>query len=125
MTPVMIVSRRRHLASWQFPVGRVLFQDSIYQMTGSQRPKNLRKYFSLLTDKPETYLFVHRFLYALTICVDACFRFKNRLRSSDAKDPTLGPGWSYMIDHGPYQEHIKKYANEEEVSPNQHRCYII
>ncbi|KAF7974192.1 hypothetical protein HWV62_13237 [Athelia sp. TMB] len=47
---------------------------------------------------------------------DACFRFKNRLRSSDAKDPTLGPGWAYFVDHGPYLEHCKKYATEEEMS---------
>ncbi|KAF7973147.1 hypothetical protein HWV62_15919 [Athelia sp. TMB] len=56
------------------------------------------------------------FIYWLTLANDACFRFKNRLRSSDAKDPTLGPGWSYFVDHGPYLEHCKKYASEEEMS---------
>ncbi|KAF7980030.1 hypothetical protein HWV62_40156 [Athelia sp. TMB] len=56
------------------------------------------------------------FLYWLTVAKDACFRFKNRLRSSDAKDPTLAPGWSYFVDHGPYLEHCKKYATEEEMS---------
>ncbi|KAF7969254.1 hypothetical protein HWV62_27842 [Athelia sp. TMB] len=57
-----------------------------------------------------------QFLYVLVVCVDACFRFKNRMRSNDNKDPTLGPGWSYMLDHDPYLQHIKKYASEAEIS---------
>lgn len=62
----------------------------------------------------------YSFIYWLTLASDACFRFKNRLRSSDAKDPTLGPGWSYFVNHGPYLEHCKLYATEEEVM-----CHVI
>ncbi|KAF7974572.1 hypothetical protein HWV62_11944 [Athelia sp. TMB] len=57
-----------------------------------------------------------QFLYILIVCIDACFWFKNRLRSSDEKDPTLGPGWAFMVDHGPYLDHVKKYATEKEIS---------
>lgn len=60
-------------------------------------------------------MYIHRFLYWLVVCADACFRLKNRLRSSDAKDPTLGPGFAVMVDHGPYVDHIKKYVDQAEV----------
>lgn len=70
--------------------------------------------FTFFSAQPDLHV-SGRFLYALIVCIDTCFRFKNRLRSSDEKDPTLGPGWSYMVDHGPYIEHVKKYASEAEV----------
>ncbi|KAF7983602.1 hypothetical protein HWV62_20507 [Athelia sp. TMB] len=56
------------------------------------------------------------FIYWLSLAKDACFRFKNRLRSSEAKDPTLGAGMAYFVDHGPYLEHCKNHASEEEIS---------
>lgn len=56
-----------------------------------------------------------RFLYFLLLCADACYRFKNRLRSSETKDPTLGPGWAFFNDHGPYLDFVKQYASQEEV----------
>ncbi|KZP14615.1 hypothetical protein FIBSPDRAFT_979972 [Athelia psychrophila] len=55
-------------------------------------------------------------LYTLIICIDTCFRLKNKLRSNDAKSPTLGPGWAYMVNHAPYLEHVKQYTNQEELS---------
>lgn len=58
---------------------------------------------------------MYRFLYCLLLCADACFRLKNRMRSSDFKDPTLGPGWSYFGDNEPYIGFIKNYVDQEEV----------
>ncbi|KAF7971009.1 hypothetical protein HWV62_22275 [Athelia sp. TMB] len=58
----------------------------------------------------------NRWLYALIICMDACFRLQNRSRSSDAKDPTLGPGWATFIDDAPYHEHLKNYIHKDEIS---------
>ncbi|KAF7972068.1 hypothetical protein HWV62_19137 [Athelia sp. TMB] len=55
-------------------------------------------------------------LYALIIGMDACFRLQNRSRSSDAKDPTLGPGWATFIDDAPYHEHLKNYIHKDEIS---------
>ncbi|KAJ7825744.1 hypothetical protein B0H14DRAFT_3088554 [Mycena olivaceomarginata] len=39
-----------------------------------------------------------RFLYILYIAIDACFRLKRRLVSSELKDPGLGSGWSYFTE---------------------------
>ncbi|KAF7969800.1 hypothetical protein HWV62_25981 [Athelia sp. TMB] len=55
-------------------------------------------------------------LYALIIAMDACFRLQNRSRSSDAKDPTLGPSWAMFVDDAPYHEHLKNYIHKDEIS---------
>lgn len=59
-----------------------------------------------------------RWLYALMIGMDACFRLQNRSRSSDTKDPTLGPGWATFVDDAPYHEHLKNYIHKDEVRTN-------
>ncbi|KZP18029.1 hypothetical protein FIBSPDRAFT_956594 [Athelia psychrophila] len=57
-----------------------------------------------------------RWLYVLILCMDTCFRLNNRLRSSDARDPALGPGLAYLLDSRPYHEHLKHYINKDEIS---------
>lgn len=109
-------SRRQHRGNWPSSVGPVLSLELICRPTGRVLPKSSSEYCSSRLLPSLTYTYMGRFLYTLVVCVDACFRFKNRLRSSDEKDPTLGPGWSYMVDHGPYLQHVKKYATEAEVS---------
>jgi hypothetical protein len=47
--------------------------------------------------------------------MDANFRLKSRLRGSNDKEPTLGLGWSYFVDNGPYSDFIKDYVDEDEV----------
>lgn len=47
--------------------------------------------------------------------MDACFRLQNRSCSSEAKDPTLGPGWAFFVDDRPYHEHLKNYIHKDEV----------
>jgi hypothetical protein len=47
--------------------------------------------------------------------MDANFRLKSRLRGSGDKEPTLGLGWSYFVDNGPYSDFIKAYVDEDEV----------
>ncbi|KAF7968786.1 hypothetical protein HWV62_29298 [Athelia sp. TMB] len=42
-------------------------------------------------------------------------------RSSDSKDPTLGPGWATFVDDGPYHEHLKNYIHKDEASPIKRR----
>ena len=61
---------------------------------------------------PQTF----RFLYSLFLYMDANFRLQNRMRSSDEKDPALGPGWSYFVNSDRYHEHIQKYISQEEIS---------
>jgi hypothetical protein len=47
--------------------------------------------------------------------MDANFRLKSRLRGSINREPTLGLGWSYFVDNGPYSDFIKDYVDEDEV----------
>ena len=51
----------------------------------------------------------------LTVAMDANFRLKSRLRSTINKEPTLGIGWSYFVDNGPYSSFIKDYIDGDEV----------
>lgn len=51
----------------------------------------------------------------LMVAMDANFRLKSRLRAAISKEPALGLGWTYFVDHGPYSEFIKDYVDEEEV----------
>ena len=52
----------------------------------------------------------------LIVGMDANFRLMSRLRSSIFKDPSLGPGWVYFVDYGPYTDFIKDYVEMDEVS---------
>jgi hypothetical protein len=49
------------------------------------------------------------------ISKDANFKMKGRDRSSREKDPTLGPGWAYMVANDDYLRHLVKYVNEDKV----------
>lgn len=64
----------------------------------------------LLTD-------LYRFLYILFIAIDACFRLRRRLVSSEAKDPGLGTGMSYFVEDRPYREYLLTVTDQKEVGP--------
>ncbi|KAG6912525.1 hypothetical protein DXG01_014015 [Tephrocybe rancida] len=55
-------------------------------------------------------------LYQLILSQDANFRLKNRLHSSDDKDPSLGPGFAYFVASNEYLEHLSKYVDQDEIS---------
>ncbi|KAJ7071702.1 hypothetical protein B0H15DRAFT_925776 [Mycena belliarum] len=57
-----------------------------------------------------------RFLYTLFLALDACFRLKRRLISSELRDPDLGPGWAYMLDTGPYREYLRTVTDQKEMN---------
>jgi hypothetical protein len=57
-----------------------------------------------------------RWLYSLIIAEDANFKQKSRLRSSDEKDPALGPGWATFVNSQVYQDHLATHGNQEEIS---------
>ncbi|KAJ7589417.1 hypothetical protein C8J56DRAFT_1049073 [Mycena floridula] len=57
-----------------------------------------------------------RLLYIMFIAVDACFRLKCKIVSSDQKDPGLGTGWAYFVEDAPYQEYVKSLGDQEEVN---------
>ncbi|KAK7676010.1 hypothetical protein QCA50_021045 [Cerrena zonata] len=56
------------------------------------------------------------YLYWLTTSQDANFRYKGRQRDTKMEDISLSSGWSYFVEHGEYIEHVKKFANQEEIS---------
>ncbi|KAK7057356.1 CxC2 domain-containing protein [Favolaschia claudopus] len=60
---------------------------------------------------PET-----RFIYIIFLALDACFRLKRRLVSSDLRDPGLGTGWAYFVEPGPYREFLLTVTDQEEMS---------
>ncbi|KAH9899133.1 hypothetical protein C8Q73DRAFT_639748 [Cubamyces lactineus] len=57
-----------------------------------------------------------RYLYQLTIAMDACFRLKRRAVSNEQKDPILGSGWGYFVEDVRYREVLAAYADQEEMS---------
>ncbi|KAJ7141824.1 hypothetical protein C8R46DRAFT_1233533 [Mycena filopes] len=56
-----------------------------------------------------------RFLYTLFLALDACFRLKRRLVSSELRDPDLGSGWAYMVDTGPYRKYLRTVTDQREM----------
>ncbi|KAK6993086.1 CxC2 domain-containing protein [Favolaschia claudopus] len=58
----------------------------------------------------------YQFLYMLCLAVDANFRLKNRIRTNEIEDPSLGPGLGYWVEPKAYKEHLKNYVNEKEIS---------
>ena len=56
-----------------------------------------------------------RWLYGLILQEDANFKQKSRLRSSDNRDPALGPGWATFVAGDAYFDHLSKYIDPEEV----------
>lgn len=51
----------------------------------------------------------------LIVAVDANFRMKNRLRTGEDDDPSLGPGLRYCVSRRPYLDYIKSSVNEKDV----------
>ncbi|KAJ7021123.1 hypothetical protein C8F04DRAFT_1274114 [Mycena alexandri] len=57
-----------------------------------------------------------KFLYFLFVALDACFRLKRRLVSSELRDPGLGTGWAYFVEQEPYCAYLLTKTNETEMS---------
>ncbi|KAF7305824.1 CxC2 domain-containing protein [Mycena chlorophos] len=55
-------------------------------------------------------------LYTQFIAVDACFRLKRGMVSSNVKDPPLSDGWGYMVEGRPYREYLLTIKDQEEIS---------
>ncbi|KAK7012748.1 CxC2 domain-containing protein [Favolaschia claudopus] len=58
----------------------------------------------------------YQFLFMLILAVDANFRLRNRIRTNELDDPSLGPGWGYWVEPESYKEHLKNYVHEKEIS---------
>ncbi|KAJ7113743.1 hypothetical protein C8R43DRAFT_1138589 [Mycena crocata] len=55
-------------------------------------------------------------IYRLMVSKDANFKMKGRDRSSREKDPTLGPGWAYMVASDKYLKYLSDFIHEDEIS---------
>ncbi|KAJ7898154.1 hypothetical protein B0H14DRAFT_3080805 [Mycena olivaceomarginata] len=57
-----------------------------------------------------------QFLYILFIALDACFRLKRCMISSEIKDPSLGMGWAYVTENLPYRHYLLGVTDQKEMS---------
>ncbi|KAJ7764813.1 hypothetical protein B0H16DRAFT_1310446 [Mycena metata] len=57
-----------------------------------------------------------RFLYVLFLALDACFRLKRRIISSELRDPGLGTGWAYFTENEPYRQYLLSVTDQKEIS---------
>ncbi|KAJ6556071.1 hypothetical protein B0H19DRAFT_1262187 [Mycena capillaripes] len=57
-----------------------------------------------------------RYKYFLFLAQDCNFRLINRNVSSAAKDPILGDGFGYFVNHAKYTEYLRAHVSEEEIS---------
>ncbi|KAI9069581.1 hypothetical protein FKP32DRAFT_1608330 [Trametes sanguinea] len=57
-----------------------------------------------------------KFLYWISVAIDACFRLKRRAISSVQKNPILGSGWAYFAEDTGYKEVLSGYKQQDEIS---------
>ena len=57
-----------------------------------------------------------RYLYILFLAIDACFRLKRRLVSSEKKDPGLGTGWASFVEDVGYRKYLLMKTDQKEMS---------
>ncbi|KAK7048776.1 CxC2 domain-containing protein [Favolaschia claudopus] len=55
-------------------------------------------------------------IYRQFVSEDANFKMKGRAQSSREKDPTLGPGWAYMVASDRYLKFLAEHIDEDEIS---------
>ncbi|KAJ7770876.1 hypothetical protein DFH07DRAFT_866577 [Mycena maculata] len=55
-------------------------------------------------------------MYTFFLALDACFRLKQRLFSSELKDPGLGVGWAYMLENEPYRDYLRTVTDQKEMN---------
>ncbi|KAJ7336156.1 hypothetical protein DFH08DRAFT_915978 [Mycena albidolilacea] len=57
-----------------------------------------------------------RFIYVFFLAIDACFRLKRRLVSSELKDPGLGTGMLYLLEDTEFREFLLTVTDQVEMS---------
>ncbi|KAJ7238471.1 hypothetical protein C8J57DRAFT_1528783 [Mycena rebaudengoi] len=57
-----------------------------------------------------------RYLYIIFLALDACFRLKRHLVSSELRDPGVGTGWAYFMEHEPYRAFLLTVTDRKEIS---------
>ncbi|TFK81406.1 hypothetical protein K466DRAFT_502162 [Polyporus arcularius HHB13444] len=69
-----------------------------------------------LPDNWETISDELKYIYMMTVALDACFRLKRRDVSDVQKDPILGSGWAYFVEDTGYRELLSAYGDQKEMS---------
>ncbi|KAJ7430104.1 hypothetical protein B0H11DRAFT_2264340 [Mycena galericulata] len=54
--------------------------------------------------------------FRLILAIDANFKLKNRIRTNEHHDPSLGPGWGAFVEPKRYRQHLRKYVGEKDIS---------
>ncbi|KAF7323529.1 CxC2 domain-containing protein [Mycena kentingensis (nom. inval.)] len=62
-----------------------------------------------------------KFLYSLMLAIDANFRLKNRIRTNEKNDPSLGPGWGCFVETEEYKDHLRDYVAENDEHQHLYR----
>ncbi|KAJ7825975.1 hypothetical protein B0H14DRAFT_3088526 [Mycena olivaceomarginata] len=57
-----------------------------------------------------------KFLYIIFFALDACFRLKRLMISSELKDPGLGTGWAYMLENTAFREYLLTVTDQKEMT---------
>ncbi|KAJ7773717.1 hypothetical protein DFH07DRAFT_767661 [Mycena maculata] len=57
-----------------------------------------------------------QFLYIFFLALDACFRLKRRLVSSELKDPSLGISFAYLVESVPYRGFLRMCTDQKEMN---------
>ncbi|KAJ7363849.1 hypothetical protein DFH08DRAFT_949484 [Mycena albidolilacea] len=57
-----------------------------------------------------------KYLYIIFFALDACFRRKRLMVSSELKDPGLGTGWVYMLENTPFREYLLTVTDQKEMT---------
>ncbi|KAF8056174.1 hypothetical protein FPV67DRAFT_1432087 [Lyophyllum atratum] len=55
-----------------------------------------------------------KFLYALFIGMDANFRLKRKVASSEERDPSLGGGWAFFVEEKAYKAYLGPRWNQKQ-----------
>ncbi|KAJ7499523.1 hypothetical protein FB451DRAFT_1385222 [Mycena latifolia] len=79
------------------------------------KPPNRYSEFLRMT-RQWRHLLMLKFLYCLFLALNACFRLKRRLISSDQCDPGLGMGWAYFRENEPYRQFLLTVTDQKEMS---------
>ncbi|KAF6742964.1 hypothetical protein DFP72DRAFT_1178678 [Ephemerocybe angulata] len=65
-------------------------------------------------DEPEE----TRYIHALNLALDACFRLKRKDVSSEKADPGLSNGFSYFVKQSKFNEYLEEHKDEVEPKSN-------
>lgn len=99
-------------------VSRARGQVSTYPGTGWTLPEKKKCVsFHVRAIAGDLTLCGFRYLYWLYIAIDACFRLKRRLVSSEKRDPDLDTGGTYFTEDGPFRQFLLGVTDQKEVHP--------